>query len=128
MKCSEEEWRAKLTPEQYEVLRKKGTEKAGSGKWLENKKTGMYVCAACGNELFPSNSKFESGTGWPSFSDVAKSESVELKEDKSHGMNRIEVICRKCGGHLGHVFDDGPTQTGKRYCINSLALDFKERR
>lgn len=128
MKCSEEEWRAKLTPEQYEVLRKKGTEKAGSGKWLENKKTGMYVCAACGNELFPSDVKFESGTGWPSFSDVAKSESVELKEDKSHGMNRIEVICRKCGGHLGHVFDDGPTQTGKRYCINSLALDFKERR
>ncbi len=126
MTCSEEEWRSKLTPEQYEVLRKKGTEKPGSGKWLHNKKTGMYVCAACGNDLFPSDTKFESGTGWPSFSDVAKSDSVELKEDENHGMNRVEVICKKCGGHLGHVFDDGPAPTGKRYCINSLALDFKE--
>ncbi|MEM3154341.1 MAG: peptide-methionine (R)-S-oxide reductase MsrB [Candidatus Woesearchaeota archaeon] len=126
--CSDEEWRAKLTPEQYKVLRKKGTEMPGSGKWLKNKKTGMYVCAACGNELFSSDAKFDSGTGWPSFSDVAKSDSVELKEDKSHGMDRIEVTCKKCGGHLGHVFDDGPKPTGKRYCINSLALDFKKRR
>jgi peptide-methionine (R)-S-oxide reductase len=126
MVCSDEEWKAKLTPAQYEVLRKKGTEMAGSGKWLKNKKTGMYVCAACRNELFPSDTKFESGTGWPSFYDVARSDSVELKEDRSYGMNRVEVICRKCGGHLGHVFDDGTKPTGKRYCINSLALDFKE--
>ncbi len=127
MTCSEEEWRAKLTQEQFEVLRKKGTERPGSGKWLKNKKTGMYTCAACGNELFPSDAKFESGTGWPSFYDVAKNDSVELKEDKSGSMNRVEVICRKCGGHLGHVFPDGPKPTGKRYCINSLALDFKEK-
>jgi peptide-methionine (R)-S-oxide reductase len=126
--CSDEEWRSKLTPEQYEVLRKKGTERPGTGKWLKNKKTGMYVCAACGNELFPSDTKFDSGTGWPSFSDVAKNDAVKLKPDKSHGMNRVEVICNKCGGHLGHLFDDGPKPTGKRYCINSLALDFKEKR
>ncbi len=128
MTCSDEEWRAKLTPEQYEVLRKKGTERPGSGKWLQNKKTGMYTCAACENELFPSDTKFDSGTGWPSFSDVAKSDAIKLKEDVSHGIRRVEVICKKCGGHLGHLFDDGPTPTGKRYCINSLALDFKEKK
>ncbi len=128
MTCSEEEWKSKLTPEQYRILREKGTEMSGSGRLLYEKRKGMFVCAACGNELFSSDTKFESGTGWPSFYDVAKSESVELKEDKSHGMNRIEVICRKCGGHLGHLFDDGPKPTGKRYCINSLALDFKEKK
>jgi len=127
MACSEEEWREKLTPEQYSILRLKGTELPGTGKLLHNKKTGMYTCAACGNELFASGAKFESGTGWPSFYDAAKSDSVELKEDNSHGMRRIEVNCKKCGGHLGHLFDDGPTPTGKRYCINSLALDFKEK-
>lgn len=104
----------------------KGTELAFTGKYLHNKESGKYVCAACGAELFSSNTKFDSHSGWPSFYDVAKSGAVKLQDDNSHGMQRIEAVCANCGGHLGHVFDDSPEQpTGKRYCINSCALDFK---
>lgn len=120
-------WKDKLTPEQYRVLRQCGTEPPFSGKWLKNKDSGTYVCAACGHELFNSDTKFDSGTGWPSFYDVANKGHVKLKDDNSHGMRRIEVVCAKCGGHLGHVFDDGPKPTGQRYCINSVALDFRKK-
>ena len=120
-------WKKKLTPEQYRILREKGTETPFSGKYVKNKEKGMYTCAACGSMLFSSNTKFDSGTGWPSFSDVAKSENVRLEEDISHGMKRVEVTCAKCGGHLGHVFEDGPGPTCKRYCINSAALGFKKK-
>ncbi len=119
---TEQEWREKLTPEQYRVLREKGTEAPFSGAYAPSKEKGMYACAACGNELFSSDAKFDSHTGWPSFTDPANRENVELSADKSHGMNRIEVRCKKCGSHLGHVFDDGPGNSGKRYCINSCAL------
>lgn len=122
---SDEQWRAELTPEQYEVLRRKGTERPFTGKYLENKDSGMYACAACGSDLFRSDVKFESGTGWPSFTEPANTENVELREDRSHGMIRTEVLCRRCGSHLGHVFDDGPGPEGQRYCINSVSLDFK---
>lgn len=122
---SDEQWRAELTPEQYEVLRRKGTERPFTGKYLKNKESGMYGCAACGNDLFRSDVKFESGTGWPSFTEPANTENVELREDRSHGMMRTEVLCRRCGSHLGHVFDDGPGPLGQRYCINSVSLDFK---
>lgn len=115
--------RNNLTTEQRFILEEKGTELAGSGKWLHNKATGQYTCAKCGNVLFESISKFDSGTGWPSFSDA---KNVELKEDMSHGMLRTEVVCKNCGGHLGHVFYDGPKPTKKRYCINSCALDFSK--
>lgn len=122
------DWKKKLTPEQYHVLREKGTEAPFTGKYLDMKEKGMYTCAACGTPLFSSETKFESRDGWPSFYDVVEKGNVTLKEDDSFGMHRIEVECAKCGGHLGHLFDDGPTDNaGKHYCINSCALDFKPR-
>jgi peptide-methionine (R)-S-oxide reductase len=122
---SDEEWREELTSEQYEVLRRQGTEAPFTGKYVYNHDDGVYRCAGCGAELFTSETKFDSGTGWPSFTEPAVAENVELRPDDSHGMHRIEVVCRRCGGHLGHVFDDGPRPTGKRYCINSCSLDFE---
>ena len=121
---TDEEWRQQLTPEQYAVLRRKGTEPAFTGKYVNNHDDGMYHCAACGAELFASDTKFESGTGWPSFTEPAVAENVKTEDDYSHGMHRIEVMCAHCGGHLGHVFPDGPGQNGLRYCINSCSLDF----
>lgn len=126
MKKETDEWKLKLNPDQYRVLRQCGTEPPFTGKYVHHKENGVYVCAACGNELFSSETKFESGSGWPSFWDQLSKDSVERKIDRSHGMTRIEVVCKKCGGHLGHVFDDGPNPTGLRYCINSLSLDFKK--
>ena len=114
---SEEDWKSVLTPEQYHVLRQKGTERPFSGNLYYNKEKGIYTCAACGQELFSSDTKFESGTGWPSFYDVISSDRVRLHEDNSYFMKRIEVVCSRCGSHLGHVFEDGPEPTGQRYCI-----------
>lgn len=125
MPNSEEEWKSRLSPEQYEVLRRAGTERPWSGKYVDNHEDGTYTCAGCGAILFDSATKFESGSGWPSFYEPAIAEAVELVEDRGHGMVRTEVRCRRCGGHLGHVFDDGPNPTGLRYCMNSLSLDFK---
>jgi methionine-R-sulfoxide reductase len=128
MDKKEKEWKKKLTEQQYHVLREKGTEMPFTGKHLKNKEKGMYKCAACGHELFLSDTKFDSGTGWPSFDAPISKESIATQEDTSHGMRRIEVKCPKCGSHLGHVFNDGPTKTGKRYCTNSCALDFEKKK
>jgi peptide-methionine (R)-S-oxide reductase len=125
---TEEEWKKNLSPEEYHVLREKGTEPAFTGKYLKNKKKGTYVCAACGNELFSSDTKFVSGTGWPSFWETASKDSVKENTDNRFGMHRTEVTCKKCGGHLGHVFDDSPTPTGQRFCINSISLKFNEKK
>jgi peptide-methionine (R)-S-oxide reductase len=123
---TEDEWKKVLSPEQYNVLREKGTEMPYSGKYYLHKEKGVYVCAACGAELFRSDTKFDAGCGWPSFSDVVDSSKVVYTKDVTHGMVRTEITCAKCGGHLGHVFDDGPAPTGLRYCINSVSVDFKK--
>jgi len=122
---SEKEWREILTDEEYRILRESGTEPRFAGDYLDVKEDGVFKCAGCGSELFDTEHKFESGTGWPSFYDVADSDHIETDIDKSHGMERIEVKCGVCDGHLGHVFEDGPEPTGKRYCINSAALNFE---
>lgn len=123
---TEEEWKKVLDDVQYEVLRKKGTERAFTGKYYKTKESGTYKCAACGNVLFRSETKYESGCGWPSFFTPLAKDTILLADDYSYGMHRIEVMCKKCGGHLGHVFDDGPEPTGLRYCINSVSLLFEK--
>jgi peptide-methionine (R)-S-oxide reductase len=124
---SEREWREELTPAQYEVLRQKGTERPFMGRYVFEKSDGTYRCAACGTALFSSDAKFDSGTGWPSFTEPADRANVELHDDFSYGMHRIEVTCAACGGHLGHVFEDGPGETGERFCINSCSLKLEHR-
>lgn len=126
LELTDEEWKARLTPEQYSVLRQKGTEAPGTGTLLDNHENGDYTCAACNNVVFKSGTKFESGSGWPSFYDPANTEAVKLIDDSSHGMHRTEVTCANCGSHLGHLFNDAYDQpTGQRFCINSAALDFQ---
>jgi peptide-methionine (R)-S-oxide reductase len=126
IKKTDAEWKAELTPEQFDVLRNKGTERAFTGKYNIHKEKGMYVCAGCGSPLFSSDTKFDSGCGWPSFFEALDKEKIKEVRDISFGMIRIEILCAKCDGHLGHVFDDGPKPTGLRYCVNSLSLDFKK--
>jgi peptide-methionine (R)-S-oxide reductase len=126
-KRSDAEWKKTLSAEQYEVLRRKGTERAFTGKYYNSKEEGVYRCAGCGSPLFGSEAKFDSGTGWPSYYQPISRDAVDTQEDNSYGMIRIEVLCSRCGGHLGHVFPDGPQPTGQRYCINSVSLDFEPR-
>jgi peptide-methionine (R)-S-oxide reductase len=121
---SDHEWRQQLSPEQYRILREKGTERAFTGAYVNTKEAGMYLCAGCGAELFSSDAKYDSGSGWPSFWAPVVQSNVATEEDRSFGMHRTEVHCAKCGGHLGHIFDDGPNPTGRRYCINSASLKF----
>ncbi|MHA2365591.1 MAG: peptide-methionine (R)-S-oxide reductase MsrB [Candidatus Hodarchaeales archaeon] len=123
-KKSEKEWRISLTEEQFQILRQKGTERAFTGKYWDNKLEGMYFCAGCNKELFNSDTKYDSGCGWPSFYAPINNENVETTEDHSYGMTRTEIMCKNCGGHLGHVFNDGPHPTGLRYCVNSASLNF----
>ena len=126
-KVTEEKWKKELTPEQYNVLRLKGTERPFTGKYWDHEKKGIYTCAGCGTVLFDSDEKFDAGCGWPSFSSPIEESNIEEKADKSQGMIRTEVLCKNCGGHLGHVFDDGPKPTGLRYCINSGSIDFEKK-
>ena len=125
LKKTDEEWRQELTPEQYQILRQKGTERAFTGQYWNNHEDGTYLCAACGNELFSSDTKYDSGSGWPSFTQPVAEERVETETDETHGMIRTEVHCARCGGHLGHVFPDGPKPTGQRYCMNGAAMRFE---